>query len=190
MVTHTHTHKNPCTTTYKIWALANKFCGANDFYGDKDKFSGDKNKFGGYKKFYGQPKKSVVSNQYIWACLGTCIMFLGILNNYAGQIYNFWTLKKIKMGSKNISRVTKYFSGSIHMFMDYFPTWTAILLVLKCRSTIVESWWTLASPDNTDVSLLFSSTVVSMSLLDSSLDHLADHLQLNFPVNEMTSVMF
>ena len=76
------------------------------------------------------------------------------------------------------------------MFMDYFPTWTAILLVLKCRSTIVESWWTLASPDNTDVSLLFSSTVVSMSLLDSSLDHLADHLQLNFPVNEMTSVMF
>ena len=32
------------------------------------------------------------------------------------------------MGSENISGPTKYFSGSIQMFMDYFPTWTAIPL--------------------------------------------------------------
>ena len=59
-------------------------------------------------------------------CLGTSIVFLGILNNYAGHIYNFRTLKKKNMGSENISGATKYFSVSIHMFTDYFPTWTAI----------------------------------------------------------------
>ena len=32
------------------------------------------------------------------------------------------------MGSENISRPTKYFLGSIQMFTDYFPTWTAIPL--------------------------------------------------------------
>ena len=30
------------------------------------------------------------------------------------------------MGSENISGATKYLSGSIQMFTDYFPTWTAI----------------------------------------------------------------
>ena len=38
-------------------------------------------------------------------CSGTSIMFLCILNNYAGQIYNFWTLKK-KNGE------WKYFQGN------------------------------------------------------------------------------
>ena len=35
------------------------------------------------------------------------------------------------MGSENISGATKYFSGSIQMFTDYFPTWTAIHSALR-----------------------------------------------------------
>ena len=36
------------------------------------------------------------------------------------------------MGSENISGAMKYFSGSIQMFTDYFPTWTAIGINNPC----------------------------------------------------------
>ena len=41
------------------------------------------------------------------------------------------------MGSENISRPTKYYLGSIQMFTDYFPTWTAIMI--KILSSHLES---------------------------------------------------
>ena len=47
---------------------------------------------GGDKKIHGQSKNLWVVTKIfgqLQKCLGTSIMFLGILNNYAGQIYNF-----------------------------------------------------------------------------------------------------
>ena len=58
------------------------------------------------KKIYGQTKNLRAATKIfgqLQKCLGTFIMFLGILNNYAGHIYSFRTLKKNNMGSENIS---------------------------------------------------------------------------------------
>ena len=102
--------KNLCTTMYKIWAWQINSGETISFMGTRINFRATRNNFwGGTKKIYGQPKNlrgATKIFEQLQKCSGTCIMFLGILNNYAGHIYNFRTLKKIKNGE------WKYFWGN------------------------------------------------------------------------------
>ena len=96
--------KNPCMTTYKIRAWQINSGETINFMGTRINFRGTK-KFsrGVDKKIYGQTKNLRAATKIfgqLQKCLGTFIMFLGILNNCAGHIYSFRTLKKKKYGER------------------------------------------------------------------------------------------
>jgi hypothetical protein len=86
-----HKPKNPCGTTYKFRALTKDSGEQIKFYRDKNKFSEVTQKL---------TKNLWVATKNIQAT--TCIMFLGILNNYSGHIYNLESYKNVSVHMKYI----------------------------------------------------------------------------------------